>query len=209
MSFKIVFDYILTRSGVGCGAGLDGLRSLLERLGNPQERFKIIHVAGTNGKGSVSILTARVLQEAGYKTGLFVSPHLCDPCERIQVDGVPVSKQEFTDAVLQVFQEEEQELNFFEILTAAALCHFARAGVQYAVLETGLGGRKDPTNVCSPAACVITSIGLDHMHLLGSSLSQIAREKAGIIKPGVPCFSGTVNPSAREEIKKSAKEKQA
>ena len=209
MSFKIVFDYILTRTGVGCGAGLDGLRALLERLGNPQERVKIIHVAGTNGKGSVSVLTAQVLKEAGYKTGLFVSPHLCDPCERIQVNGVPVSKQEFTDAVLQVFQEEEQELNFFEILTAAALCHFARAGVQYAVLETGLGGRKDPTNVCHPLACVITSIGLDHMQLLGSSLSQIAREKAGIIKPGVPCFSGTVNPSARDEIKKAAKEKNA
>lgn len=209
MSFKIVFDYILTRTGVGCGAGLEGLRALLERLGNPQNRFKIIHVAGTNGKGSVSILTAQVLKEAGFKTGLFVSPHLCDPCERIQVNGAPVSRQEFTDAVLQVFQEEEQELNFFEILTAAALCHFARAGVQYAVLETGLGGRKDPTNICSPAACVITSIGLDHMQLLGSSLSQIAREKAGIIKPGVPCFSGTVNPSAREEIKKAAKEKHA
>ncbi len=209
MSFKIVFDYILTRTGVGCGAGLDGLRALLERLGNPQDRFKIIHVAGTNGKGSVSALTAETLKQAGYKTGLFISPHLCDPCERIQINGEPVSKQQFADAVLQVFQEEERELNFFEILTAAALCHFARAGVEWAVLETGLGGRKDPTNVCSPAACVITSIGLDHMHLLGSSLAQIAREKAGIIKPGVPCFSGTVNPSARDEIKKAAKEKNA
>ena len=83
MSFKIVFDYILTRTGVGCGAGLDGLTALLERLGNPQERFKVIHIAGTNGKGSVAALTAETLRQAGYKTGLFVSPHLCDPCERI------------------------------------------------------------------------------------------------------------------------------
>lgn len=209
MSFKIVFDYILTRTGVGCGAGLDGLTALLERLGNPQERFKVIHIAGTNGKGSVAALTAETLRQAGYKTGLFVSPHLCDPCERIQVNAQNISKADFASAVLQVFQEEEQELNFFEILTAAALCHFARAGVDYAVLETGLGGRKDPTNVCTPAACVITSIGLDHMQLLGSSLAQIAREKAGIIKTGVPCFSGAVNPSAREEIKKIAKEKNA
>lgn len=205
MSFDIVYNYILTRSGVGCGAGLGGLGDLLERLGNPQNRFKIIHVAGTNGKGSVSVMLAETLRQAGYKTGLFISPHLYSPCERIQVDGNPISKQQFTEAVLEVFQEEEQELNFFEILTAAAFCHFARTGVEYAVLETGLGGRKDPTNICMPVASVITSIGMDHMDLLGSSLAQIAREKAGIIKPKVPCFSGTVNPSARDEIKKAAK----
>lgn len=205
MSFNIVFDYVLTRAGIACGAGLAGLKDLLDRLGNPQDQFKIIHVAGTNGKGSVSMLAAEVLKQAGYKTGLFISPHLCDPCERVQINGEPISKQDFMQTMLEVFQEEEQELNFFEILTASALLYFAKQGVDYAVLETGLGGRKDPTNVCSPAACVITSVGLDHMHILGSSLSQIAKEKAGIIKPGVPCFSGTVNPSAREEIRKAAK----
>lgn len=209
MSFDIVFNYILKRSGVGCGAGPEGFRSLLERLGNPQNRFKIVHVAGTNGKGSVCTMTARALACAGFKTGLFVSPHLVSPVERIQINGKPVSKQAFSNAVLAVFQEEEEELNFFEILTAAALVHFARRGVDYAVLETGLGGRKDPTNVCTPLVTVITSIGLDHVQYLGSSLTQIAREKAGIIKPGVPVVSGTVNPAAREVIRKTAKEKKA
>ncbi|WP_428081456.1 bifunctional folylpolyglutamate synthase/dihydrofolate synthase [Candidatus Avelusimicrobium alvi] len=209
MSFDIVFNYILKRSGVGCGAGPEGFRALLERLGNPQNRFKIIHVAGTNGKGSVCTMTARALACAGYKTGLFVSPHLVSAVERIQINGAPVSKQAFSNAALAVFQEEEEELNFFEILTAAALVHFARRGVEYAVLETGLGGRKDPTNICTPVLSLITSIGLDHMQYLGSSLAQIAREKAGIIKPGVPVISGTVNPAAREVIRKTAKEKRA
>lgn len=209
MSFDIVFNYILKRSGIGCGAGPEGFRALLERLGNPQNRFKIVHVAGTNGKGSVCTLTARALACAGYKTGLFVSPHLVSPVERIQINGKPVSKQAFSNAVLAVFQEEEEELNFFEILTAAALVHFARRGVEYAVLETGLGGRKDPTNVCAPEVSIITSIGLDHMQYLGSNLKQIAREKAGIIKPGVPVISGTVNPAAREVIRKTAKERKA
>jgi len=205
MSFDIVFNYILKRTGVDYGAGPDGFRRLLERLGNPQDKFKIIHVAGTNGKGSVSTLLAQTLEAAGYETGLFVSPHLVSPTERIQINGKPVSKQSFSNAVVAVFQEEEDELNFFEILTAAALVYFARKGVQYAVLETGLGGRKDPTNVCTAALSVITSIGIDHTQYLGSSLVQIAREKAGIIKPGVPVISGTLNPAAREVIAKTAK----
>ncbi len=209
MSFDIVFNYILKRSGIGCGAGLEGFRALLERLGNPQNQYRIVHVAGTNGKGSVCTLIAQALTCAGYKTGLFVSPHLVSPTERIQVNGTPISKQRFAQTVLSVFQEEEEELNFFEILTAAALLYFARQKVQYAVLETGLGGRKDPTSACTPAVSVITSIGLDHMQFLGSSLTQIAREKAGIIKPHVPVISGTVNPAARDVIRKTAKEKNA
>ncbi len=209
MSFDIVFNYILKRSGIGCGAGLDGFARLLERLGNPQNCYKIIHVAGTNGKGSVCTMLARTLECAGYKTGLFVSPHLVSATERIQLNGVPVSKQRFSQAVLEVFQEEEEELNFFEILTAAALVYFAKQQAEYVVLETGMGGRKDPTNVCRPVLTLITSIGLDHMQYLGSSLSQIAYEKAGIIKPGVPVISGTVNPAARDVIRKIAKEKKA
>ena len=209
MSFDIVFNYILRRSGIGCGAGPEGFCELLERLGNPQNQYKIIHVAGTNGKGSVCTLTARILTCAGYKTGLFVSPHLVSPTERIQIDGEAISKKQFSQAVLEVFQEEEEELNFFEILTAAALVYFARQKVQYAVLETGLGGRKDPTNSCVPVLSLITSIGLDHMQYLGSSLTQIAREKAGIIKPGVPVISGTVNPAARDVIRQTAKKQKA
>ena len=209
MSFDIVLNYILKRSGIGCGAGLDGFRELLERLENPQDQYKIIHVAGTNGKGSVCTMLARTLECAGYKTGLFISPHLISPTERIQINHVPISKQRFSQTVVEVFQEEEEELNFFEILTAAALLYFAKQKVQYVVLETGMGGRKDPTNVCHPVFSVITSIGLDHVQYLGSSLTQIAYEKAGIIKPGVPVLSGTVNPVAREVIGKIAKEKKA
>lgn len=209
MSFNVVYNYIRGRRGVGCGAGLEGLRQLLGRLGNPQNDYKIIHVAGTNGKGSVCTLAARALECAGYKTGLFLSPHLTDPRERIQLNGEPVSKAAFTQTVLDVMQQEEGELNFFEILTAAALLYFSRQKAHYVVLETGLGGRKDPTNVCMPVACVITSVGLDHMHLLGNSLAQIAREKAGIIKPGVPVFSGAVNPVVREELLKAAKKESA
>lgn len=209
MSFDIVFNYILKRSGIGCGAGPEGFRALLERLGNPQNQYKIVHVAGTNGKGSVCTLLSHALTCAGYKTGLFVSPHLVSPTERIQLNGHAISKRNFSQSVLDVFQEEEEELNFFEILTAAALLYFARQKVQYAVLETGLGGRKDPTNVCTPVLSIITSIGLDHMQFLGSSLAQIAREKAGIIKPGISVISGTVNPVAREVIRKTAKAQQA
>lgn len=203
MSFNAVYNHIIGRRGAG--AGLKGVRELLGRLGNPQNDYKIIHVAGTNGKGSVCMLTARTLQCAGYKTGLFLSPHLTDPRERVQLNGEPVSKAAFTQTIQDVLRQEEGELNFFEILTAAALLYFSRQKAQYVVLETGLGGRKDPTNVCMPAACVITSVGRDHMHLLGNSLAQIAREKAGIIKPGVPVFSGADNPTVREELLKAAK----
>lgn len=209
MSFDIVFNYILKRTGVDYGAGPDGFARLLARLGNPQEKFKIVHVAGTNGKGSVSTLIAKTLEAAGYKTGLFVSPHLVSPVERIQINGSPIAKNSFSQAVVAVFQEEEDELNFFEILTAAALVYFARKKVDWAVLETGLGGRKDPTNACTAALSVITAIGLDHTQYLGSSLAQIAREKAGIIKPGVPVISGVMNPTVREIIAKTAKAKNA
>ena len=209
MSFDVVFNYILKRTGAGVGAGLEGFRALLARLENPQEHYKIVHVAGTNGKGSASTLMAATLTAAGYKTGLFVSPHLVSPVERIQIDGENISRQAFSKAVLDVFQEEEEELNFFEILTAAALLYFARQKVQYVVLETGLGGRKDPTNVCAPVACLITSIGLDHTQYLGSSLAQIAFEKAGIIKPNVPVFAGEMALSAREVLRKTAKERNA
>lgn len=209
MSFNIVFNYVLGRSGIACGAGLPGLARLLARLGNPQNDYKIIHIAGTNGKGSVAYLTSGMLRQAGRKTGLFISPHLCDPTERIQINGRPIAKPSFAQTLLKVFQEEEEELNFFEILTAAAFLYFSQQKVEYAVVETGLGGRKDPTNVCNPCAAVITSIGIDHASILGSSLAAIAREKAGIIKKGVPVFCGTVNPAAREEIKKAAKTQKA
>lgn len=205
MSFDLVFNYLLKRTGPGCGAGPEGFKRLLARLGNPQNNYRIIHAAGTNGKGSVCHLCAQALRSAGHKTGLFVSPHLTSPCERIRVNGRLISKPAFAKACLAVFQEEEERLNFFEILTAAALVYFAQKKVAYAVLETGLGGRKDPTSACLPAVTAITSVGLDHCELLGSTLGQIAREKAGIIKPGVPVFCAPLAPGAIREIKKAAK----
>lgn len=203
MNFNAVFNTVLQRASVR-GAGLSGVRNLLARLENPHKKFSIIHVAGTNGKGSVSTLLARAFTAAGYRTGLFVSPHLINPCERIQIDGKNISKQVFAESVTAVLQAEKEPLNFFEILTAAAFVCFVKKNVQYVILETGLGGRKDPTNICDPLACVITSIGKDHTHYLGNTLTEIAAEKAGIIKQDVPVFCGDVNRSALQVIRRTA-----
>ena len=181
-----------TRTACNTGAGLVAFRQLLTRLKNPQQNYSIIHVAGTNGKGTVCTLLANMLMCAGHKTGLFLSPHLISPTERIQVNGQEISQADFVQAVNTVLGAQQEPLNFFELITAAALVYFAAQKVRCAVLETGLGGRKDPTNVCVPILSIITSIGLDHTAVLGSTLAQIAAEKAGIIKPGVPVLCGDV-----------------
>lgn len=203
MPFEDLYAFLLSRSNVK-GVGLAGLRVLLEKLGNPQEKFNIIHVAGTNGKGSVCTLLAGALTCAGYRTGLFVSPHLISPTERIQIDGRYITKKTFTAAVRKVLAFETKKLNFFEILTVAAFVYFSEQKVQYVVLETGLGGRKDPTNVCTPIVSVITSIGLDHTQILGSTLTQIAREKAGIIKQNTPIFCAPLPLAAQCVIQQAA-----
>ena len=195
MNFNDLYGVLLGRRASVCGAGPEKFARLLERLGNPQTRYRIIHVAGTNGKGSVCHLCAEALQCAGYKTGLFTSPHLFSPTERIRINGRLVDKRTFVRLCQNVLTKEEEKLNFFEILTAAAFLYFSQERVQYAVMETGLGGRKDPTNVAVPCVSIITSIGLDHCALLGGTLAQIAKEKAGIIKPRIPVFCP---PLARE-----------
>lgn len=205
MSFKRFFDELCRRTGPAFGAGPAGFKRLMTRLENPQARLRVIHAAGTNGKGSVCRLSAEILRAAGYKTGLFVSPHVISPRERIQINGRPISEAAFEKICRAVLEKEEEPLNFFEILTAAALLYFAQKKVQYAVLETGLGGRKDPTNICRPAACVITSVGLDHCRLLGNTPGEIAREKAGIIKPGVPVFCPPLSPQAAAQVRLAAK----
>ncbi len=204
MNFKQFFEQLTQRVGPEFTAGPAAFRRLMARLGNPQNQYKIIHVAGTNGKGSVCHLCAEVLQTAGYKTGLFISPHLHTPRERVRINGRRISGPDFLHACEKVLASEEEKLSFFEILTAAALVYFAQKKVQYVVLETGLGGRKDPTNICTPAACVITSVGLDHCQILGDNLAQIAREKAGIIKPGVPVFCPNVAKETLSEIKRTS-----
>jgi dihydrofolate synthase/folylpolyglutamate synthase len=208
MNFNTLFDTVLQRASVS-GVGVEGLKNFLVRLENPHTLFSVIHVAGTNGKGSVSTLLAGALTAAGYKTGLFVSPHLTDPAERIQINGKNISKQAFSQALERVLQTEKEPLNFFEILTAAAFVCFANAHVKYVVLETGLGGRKDPTNVCLPVCSIITSIGKDHTQYLGNTLSQIATEKAGIIKRAIPVFCGDVKPAALRVIRQTATRLQA
>lgn len=196
-----------TRTAQGAGAGLVAFSELLARLNNPQNNYKIIHVAGTNGKGTVCTLLAHTLTVAGHKTGLFVSPHLVSATERIQINGRNISPKDFKETVQIVLDVQKEPLNLFELLTAVAFVYFARQNVDYVVLETGLGGRKDPTNVCVPVLSIITSVGLDHTQVLGHTLAQIAVEKAGIIKPGVPVICAEMDKGAAAVIEQTALKK--
>jgi dihydrofolate synthase / folylpolyglutamate synthase len=195
---------------------LERMRLLLELLGNPQDRLRIIHIAGTKGKGSVAAMTANILRCNGCRTGLFTSPHLTRIEERIQVDGQPIGSADLTRCMQAVEQAAhtveacgEAPPTFFEIITALGLLHFAEATTDFTVLEVGLGGRFDATNACTPLVCVITSISHDHTEQLGPTLDRIAFEKAGIIKPGVPVVSGVLAPEARAVIERIAKERHA
>tara|TARA_B110000503_G_C7116893_1_gene400792 strand:- start:111 stop:1283 length:1173 start_codon:yes stop_codon:yes gene_type:complete len=171
---------------------------LLEYLDNPHQRFKTVHVAGTNGKGSTSHMLASVLHEAGFKVGLYTSPHLKDFRERIKVNGRMISKDAVSTFVAQnkTFFEAN-ELSFFEMTVGLAFSYFEKKAVDIAIIEVGLGGRLDSTNVITPEVAVITNIGLDHTQFLGDTLSKIAREKAGIIKPNVPVVIGETLPESK------------
>jgi dihydrofolate synthase/folylpolyglutamate synthase len=181
---------------------LDRMRAVLRAVGDPHRRLRVVHVAGSKGKGSVAAMLAAVLRAAGYRTGLFTSPHLTHVRERIQVDGEPVSPAELAALLTDLRDALGPRLapTFFEVGTAAGLMHFVRRRVGVAVLEVGLGGRFDATNVVTPSAAVITSISHDHTQLLGDRLAQIAFEKAGIVKPGRPTVSGATAPEARAVI---------
>ena len=177
-------DLIHQRAWVGQQPGLDRIRRLLGRLGNPQEKLKFVHIAGSNGKGSTAAMLASVLSAAGVKTGLYTSPHLWRFHERFQVDGVPISGEDLAEITAQVLEAAEDETEF-ELMTAIGMVYFLKAECDIVVLETGLGGRLDSTNVIpAPEAAVITHIGLEHTELLGDTVEKIAAEKAGIIKPG-------------------------
>ncbi len=196
---------------------LSRISALLERLGNPHLTVPAVHVAGTKGKGSTTAMVSSVLTQQGYKTGTFTSPHLHTFRERIGVDGEPVSEREFASLVEQIwpFVCEVSEdgryggVTLFETLTAMAFVHFRETGADFQVLEVGLGGRLDSTNLVQPEACTITSISLDHTAILGDSVDLIAREKAGIVKSGVPVVSAPQQPAAMEEIRKVCIEKDA
>ncbi|KAA8483320.1 dihydrofolate synthase/folylpolyglutamate synthase [Arcticibacter tournemirensis] len=198
MSYQQTLDYLYSRlpmfSRVGSSALKKDLTNTIElckRIGNPQNTFKTIHVGGTNGKGSVSHMLAAILQQAGYKTGLYTSPHLKDFRERIRVNGEMIPEERviaFTEE--QKKNIEEIEPSFFELTVAMAFQHFAREKVDIAIIEVGLGGRLDSTNIITPLLSVITNISYDHVSILGNTLPLIATEKAGIIKPGVPVVIG-------------------
>ncbi|MFM7259712.1 MAG: bifunctional folylpolyglutamate synthase/dihydrofolate synthase [bacterium] len=182
---------------------LDRMHQLLAKLGNPHQQIRTVHVAGTNGKGSTVSMIASMLQACGYTVGLYTSPHLVDLRERIQINGQMIDKAIFAETMKQVAKAAEKaaiEPTFFEAVTAACFKHFAEQAVDIAVVEVGLGGRLDSTNVIRPEACVITSIDFDHTKLLGNTLEEIAREKAGIFKKDVPAFIFESEPSVEKAI---------
>lgn len=200
---QFLFEQFPQYHTMGAGAykpGLGGMETLAEWLHHPHDKFPSIHIAGTNGKGSVSHMLAAVLQQAGYKTGLYTSPHLVDFRERIKINGQMISQEAVTafveryqSQVLVRFSSDTPHPSFFEITTALAFSYFAQERVDVAVIETGLGGRLDSTNIIAPShklLSIITNIGLEHCDMLGDTLEKIAGEKAGIIKPGVPVVIG-------------------
>lgn len=217
MTYRETIDYLYAKlpmfSRIGAAAikkDLHNTIALCEGLGNPHQKFKSIHIAGTNGKGSVSHMLAAILQTAGYKTGLYTSPHLHDFRERIKVNGEMVSEAFVIDFTKNIQpQIEAIEPSFFEITVAMAFDYFAQQQVDIAVIETGLGGRLDSTNIITPELSVITNIGWDHMNLLGNTLDKIAFEKAGIIKQHIPAVIGEALAETKPVFEQKAKEQQA
>jgi dihydrofolate synthase / folylpolyglutamate synthase len=212
MNYTQTLDYLFTKlpmfSRIGAAAykkDLTNTLALVESLGNPHQKIKTIHIAGTNGKGSTSHMLAAILQQAGYKTGLYTSPHLKDFRERIKINGEMIPEQNVIDFT-QIIQPliNEIEPSFFEITVAMAFDYFAKEQVDIAVIETGLGGRLDSTNIITPELCIITNIGMDHMNMLGDTIELIAAEKAGIIKENVPVVIGEYLPTTKDIFIKKA-----
>ena len=191
--------------------GLAGVEALLVRLGDPHRQYPIIHVAGTNGKGSVCAMIESMARAAGLRTGLYISPHLHTFRERISINGVPIARDEVATLVNELIPHIEavSGLTWFEIVTALGLLHFAQQKVQLAVVEVGAGGQSDATNIVTPWVSVITTISLDHTAWLGKTLTQIAAQKAGIIKPGVPIVSAPQQPEALAVIERVCAERQS
>ena len=217
MNYPETLQYLFNRlpmyqriGGAAYKADLVNTIRMCELLGNPETKFRSVHVAGTNGKGSVSNMLASVLQEAGYKTGLYTSPHFTDFRERIRINGRMIPEDKVVDFVAKWKNDLEAiDLSFFEMTVGLAFQHFAEEEVDIAVIEVGLGGRLDSTNVITPEVSVITNIGMDHMRFLGNSLPEIAAEKAGIIKPGIPVVIGETQPEVMEVFLNKAEKSNA
>lgn len=215
-SYAEAVRYLESLHRFGIHLGLERMEAILEKLGNPQDSLKVIHVGGTNGKGSVVAILSSVLKEAGYTVGIYTSPHLVDYTERFQINFEAISQEDFAAQVEKVRPVVEEvrkgslgEPTEFEILTAMAFNYFKEKNVNYLVLEVGLGGRLDATNVVkAPLATIITNVELEHTAQLGETIEKIAAEKAGIIKPGVPVITAASGP-ALEVIQQVAKEKNA
>ena len=214
MTYQQTIDYLYAQlpmySRIGAAAYKEDLHNtiaLCNAIDNPQKKFKSIHIAGTNGKGSTSHMLAAILQQAGYKTGLYTSPHLKDFRERIKINGEMISEAFVVDFVERTKTvSEEIKPSFFELTVAMAFDYFEKEKVDIAVIETGLGGRLDSTNIITPLLSIITNIGYDHMDLLGNTLEKIASEKAGIIKPNVPVVIGEYLPETKNIFINKAQE---
>jgi dihydrofolate synthase/folylpolyglutamate synthase len=217
MTYEQTLDYLFSQlpmfQRVGQAAYKADLNNTIELcaiLNHPENSFKSVHIAGTNGKGSTSHMLASILQEAGYKVGLYTSPHLKDFRERIRINGEMIPQQEVIDFVTQYQSSFENiGLSFFEWTVGLAFDYFRKEKVDVAILETGMGGRLDSTNVVTPLLSIITNIGFDHQQFLGDTLEKIAGEKAGIIKPNIPVVIGETKPETREVFTKTAQQKNA
>ena len=209
MTYPEALSYLGQTRRFGMKLGLDTMRGLAQALGNPQDKLRFIHLAGTNGKGSTAAFCESCLHASGYRVGLYTSPHLVSVRERIQIDRQMISAADFAEGMTVVSEIAESradgEITFFELMTALALWYFAREKVDWVVWETGLGGRLDATNIVTPEVCIITNIGLDHQQYLGESLREIAAEKAGIIKEGVPVVSSVEKGEAADLIQERIK----
>lgn len=206
--YSETLDYLYGLEKFGIVFGLENIRWILSLLHDPQDSYRSVHVAGTNGKGSVASMVSSVLRQAGLRTGAYTSPHLISFTERITVNGKPVREEEVVELTQLIKERTDREdrdrtFTFFDFTTALAFSYFKRESVDVAVVEAGLGGRLDSTNVINPLVSVITNVALDHQDYLGNTLEEIAREKAGIIKKGVPVVTGASG-SALAEIRKSA-----
>lgn len=207
MDFKTAIAYLYGLQKYGIKLGLANTVSLLSLLGNPQDSFKAIHISGTNGKGSTAAMLASMLATGGFRVGLFTSPHLVSFTERIKVNNAEIKETaviSLTSEIRNIIQGSELTPTFFEFVTAMAFLYFKRKGIEWAVIETGMGGRLDATNVIIPTVSVITKINYDHMEFLGQTLKDIAFEKAGTIKKGVPVVTHRQDPEAMAVITKTA-----
>lgn len=216
MTYPEAADYLLARprfavaGDAAYAPGLQRIEGVLEAMGRPHAACPLVHIAGTNGKGSTASFLAAIFTAYGRRTGLHTSPHLHHLAERLRIDGQPASEAWIASRVAkyrEVFSLHQ--VSFFEAMVALSLLYFAEEGAEVAVVEVGLGGRLDATNIVSPELAIITSIGLDHTQILGNSIRDIAREKAGIIKPGIPVFTGVTQPEAMQEIRQMAAQQEA